>query len=155
MKNKIILLIAASLIFTIGGYMALPRGIRNKNPANIKYNKSNAWDGQTGKDSKGFATFESSFYGIRAAAKLLRNYQSMYNLNTIEQIINRWAPPVENITRSYVDHVSKVLKTDKNTYLSLSDNNKLIELLQVIIKHENGINPYSYNEINRAVLAAT
>jgi hypothetical protein len=142
------------LITIFGGYMALPRGLRNNNPTNIRFNKANNWDGQTGKDSKGFAKFESAHFGIRAGAKLLRNYQSIYNLNTIEDIINRWAPPVENDTGAYIEHVAKVLKTDKTAYLSLLDDNKLIELLQVIIKHENGINPYSYEKINQAVQAA-
>jgi hypothetical protein len=153
-KTQIYMTLTAVSVVIIGGYMALPKGLRNKNPTNIRYNKANAWDGQTGQDLTGFAKFESAHFGIRAGAKLLKNYQSKHGLNTIEEIINRWAPPIENNTSAYVEHVSKALRTDKDSVLSLANDNVLIELVQVIIKHENGLNPYSYDTISKAVQAA-
>jgi hypothetical protein len=154
MKTNTYIALSAVGVLIIGGYMAIPKGLRNKNPTNIRYNKANAWDGQTGADYTGFAMFKSAHFGIRAGAKLLKNYQALYGLNTIEQIINRWAPIVENDTNAYIKHVAKALNTDRDAILSLSNDNVLIELLQVIIKHENGLNPYSYDTISKAVQAA-
>jgi hypothetical protein len=154
MKTNTYIALSAVGVLIVGGYMAIPKGLRNKNPTNIRYNKVNAWDGQTGQDLTGFAKFESAHFGIRAGAKLLKNYQALYGLNTIEQIINRWAPIVENDTNAYITHVAKALNTDRDAILSLSNDNVLIELLQVIIKHENGLNPYSYDTISKAVQAA-
>jgi len=38
---------------------AYPRGIRNNNPANIKWSSGNNRQGQTGKDSAGFVVFSA------------------------------------------------------------------------------------------------
>ncbi|HFX8036006.1 TPA: hypothetical protein ACIF5E_004931, partial [Escherichia coli] len=41
------------------------RGIRNNNPGNLEYSKTNPWVGQTGDDGR-FAKFETPEHGIRA-----------------------------------------------------------------------------------------
>ena len=77
--------------------MNTPRGIRNNNPGNIRWGSD--WKGLK-KDGKqqdpSFCIFETPEYGIRALAKLLRNYQRLYGLNTPYRIISRYAPPTEN-----------------------------------------------------------
>jgi len=152
--NKLTIGIIAVIGASMTVYLGMPRGLRNNNPTNIRYNKANAWNGQTGKDSAGFAKFDSAHNGIRAGAKLLRNYQSMHNLNTLEQILGRFAPPVENDTKSYIKSVSQSMKVAPDSYLALSSDFVLIPLVQAIIKHENGINPFSYETIYNAVQAA-
>jgi hypothetical protein len=138
----------------LSGYLATPRGIRNKNPMNVRYNAANNWDGQSGKDSANFAQFESVHYGIRAGAKLLRNYQSMHGLNTIREILSRYAPTEENDTESYIQSVAQKMKVTPDSYLALSSDFVLIPLVQAIIKHENGVNPYTYEAVLKAVRAA-
>lgn len=77
-------------------------GIRNNNPLNIRYSPCNKWQGQTG-CNKGFCTFDTIEYGIRAALVLLRNYVRR-GLCTPRLIISNWAPSNENDTESYINN---------------------------------------------------
>lgn len=130
---------------------ALPRGIRNNNPLNIRYSAANDWQGQTGTDGE-YAIFSAPEYGIRAAAKLLNNYITRYGLRSVRSIINRWAPPSENNTGSYVDAVAKKLNVQPDDVLLWPTSvNKLIDAM---IHHENGIQPYSASQIEQGVLLA-
>ena len=119
---------------------ATVRGIRNHNPGNIRANKI-IWDSQTGIDDAGFAIFKSPEWGIRALAKLLLNYEKIHGLNTVEGIIGRYAPVKENNTGAYINSVAGSLGVDPYTPFSVGE--KLTPLINAIIKHENGINPYS------------
>lgn len=123
-----------------------PRGVRNNNPGNIDFNPLNKWKGLNPKskelDSR-FCVFISPEYGIRALMILLRNYEKKYGLNSIRQIINRWAPTHENDTSSYMKHVAKLMNTDIDTCLELKNRNVLIQLAKAIVTHENGVQPYS------------
>lgn len=90
--------------------MTQPRGIRNNNPGNIRWGAD--WQGLK-KDGKlqdpSFCVFKSPVWGIRALAKLLKNYQRLYGLNTPRKIINRYAPPNENQTQAYIQSVAHQL----------------------------------------------
>ncbi len=114
----------------------LPRGFRNKNPLNIEYNPKNNWTGQTGIEPAGrFATFDSMEYGVRAGAKLVRNYMRRHGLRTVYSIINRWAPSHENDTNAYAEHVANKLGVSPYEPIQESD---ISELIYHMIKHENG-----------------
>jgi len=152
--NKVWIALAIVTAAMAISYVGLPRGLRNKNPGNIRFNASNNWDGQIGKDDRGFARFDSMHHGLRAAAKLLLNYQRLHNLTTIQQIIGRWAPTNENNTSSYIDSVATAMTVSPAQYLPLTEQITLAELLTAIVKHENGIQPFSQETINRAVLDA-
>lgn len=132
-----------------------PRGIRNKNPGNIRGTidgtnvKLDPWRGQVGLDDKGFCIFDHEEHGVRALALLMLNYQSRHGLQTIEQLITRWAPPkgnhgrVENNTVAYIAAVCVAcgVRYDDRIYLA-RDRHMLSQLTRAIIKHENGIQPY-------------
>lgn len=135
--------------------MKQSRGIRNNNPGNIDYNKNNNWRGQIGIEEgvakPRFARFDTPENGIRALAKLLLNYQRLHKLNTVRGIINRWAPPVENVTSAYVAACARALGVAADEVINLSDS-RLLKLLTVaIIKHENGSQPYSDFVIDTSV----
>lgn len=68
------------------------RGIRNKNPLNIKRGPN--WIGLKTVDCKDevFAEFTHMRYGWRAAALLLSRYYFKYDLKNIGAIIHRWCP---------------------------------------------------------------
>ena len=123
-----------------------PRGIRNNNPGNIDFNPFNKWKGLNPKskelDSR-FCVFISPEYGIRALMILLRNYEKKYGLNSVRQIINRWAPTHENNTSAYMEHVAKMMKVDLDTCLKLKNREVLVALAKAIVTHENGVQPYS------------
>ena len=87
----------------------LPRGIRNNNPLNIRRSKDQ-WQGLKAQQTDAsFCQFESLDYGWRAAFYLLtRTYYHKYRLFTIRAIINKWAPPNENLTSTYIANVSRL-----------------------------------------------
>ena len=79
----------------------LPRGWRNCNPGNIK--KSNDhFRGEVEGDDKVFKTFSSMEWGFRALLMILHTYIVKYDLRTIRQIVERWAPSGENNTEDYI-----------------------------------------------------
>lgn len=130
----------------------IPRGIRNNNPLNIDKSSSN-WQGKTeGQDTR-FETFVSPEYGIRAGAKILLNYQKLYKLYTMEDIFNRYAPPIENNTNAYAEHMAKALGIGVNEEIALNKSN-LIPLITAMIKHENGVQPYDASTIAKGVSLA-
>nr|WP_214656602.1 structural protein [Vibrio anguillarum] len=134
---------------SIKGSSIVTRGIRNNNPANIEDNGT-PWRGRMGNDGR-FIIFDSPVNGIRALARILNTYKVKHGLNTIEGIINRFAPPVENDTNSYIAHAEKVVGVPRNMPLTPD---KYPSLIKVIIKHENGVQPYSDEVINAGIAAA-
>jgi len=122
------------------------RGYRNRNPGNIDYNPANAWQGQVGIETNGnpprFAAFSSHEYGIRALAALLTTYYDRYGLDTIRDIINRWAPPVENKTSAYALAVSDSTGFTLDDRLDMHTYAHMRPLVEAIIKHELGGQPY-------------
>ena len=84
-----------------------PRNVRNNNPLNIRANGIE-WNGSVGDDGE-FVKFESPEMGFRAAYKTLMTYRNHHGLDTIDGIINRWAPSSENHTESYVAYIREKL----------------------------------------------
>ena len=122
------------------------RGIRNNNPGNIRHGEK--WEGLSDKQTdSSFCVFKTPEYGIRAMAKILLNYQKKYGLKTIKQIISRWAPPNENNTQSYIKSVSAAVGVLPDDEISLNNKNIMMSLIKAIIKHENGEQPYSEEQI--------
>jgi hypothetical protein len=78
-------------------------GTRNKNWLNIRYSDRNNWKGQTGEE-KGFCTFDTVEHGLRAALVIMLKYLKR-GVNTVEKIINVWAPTNENDTALYIRNV--------------------------------------------------
>ena len=153
-KDKILWLIVAGLLIagTGTGLYIMARGIRNNNPGNIRHGASK-WQGMSLQQTdREYIQFDDPVYGIRALTKLLKNYQSRYGLNTIQELINRWAPPSENITSSYVEHVARVAGVDKDAAINVND--YIRPIVETIIAHENGMNPYSEDQILKGISLA-
>ncbi len=88
--------------------MSLPRGIRNNNPGNIRWGSK--WKGlvpEPERTDQSFCQFVDPVYGIRAIAKVMFSYRDKHGLNTVESIINRYAPPNENNTQGYIQRVRR------------------------------------------------
>lgn len=111
------------------------RGIRNNNPGNIRVSKDQ-WEGMTGDDGA-FVTFDSPESGVRALGKNLLSY-GRQGYDSIEKIINRWAPPNENDTQAYIDSVVSATGIPATQSLDLSDPDTLSSLAQAISFHETG-----------------
>jgi len=128
------------------------RGLRNNNPGNIR-KTNDQWQGLKQDQSGDLAFFQfiAPEYGIRAMTKLLRNYQKNYGLNTVQDIIARWAPPVENDTGPYVRNVANAVGVAPEDRIDTNDFDTVTAMVNAIIKHENGLNPYSNATIKKGV----
>ncbi len=122
------------------------RGIRNKNPFNIRIS-DNPWIGKkTPSKDKEFEQFHSLVYGLRAGFVLLKNYINNYHLNTPRKILNRFAPEQENDLRSYMFFVSTYLDLDKE--IKFGDSYFCL-LVQAILQYESEykISPAYINQL--------
>ncbi|MES2367620.1 MAG: hypothetical protein V4563_17220 [Pseudomonadota bacterium] len=122
---------------------SLPRGIRNNNPGNIKYNAANNWQGQTGKDSGGFCIFDTPANGLRAVGKLLRTYIGN-GYNTIGKITQRYSPDANGLSGAYGAAVAKYTGIGTNVVLSSSDTASLAKIINAIVAVENGAKYLNY-----------
>lgn len=111
------------------------RGIRNNNLGNLRVSKDQ-WEGAVGDDGA-FVIFDSPESGVRALAKNLQSY-GRQGYDSIEKIINRWAPPNENDTQSYINSVVAATGIPATQSLDLSDPDILSSLAQAIGYHETG-----------------
>ena len=120
--------------------MKVPRGVRNNNPGNLR--RGAKWQGLSSHQADvDFCVFDEPKWGIRALMKVLQSYSHLYHLDTVREIISRWAPPNENDTLSYIKSVALWVKVNPDSPLDLNDKNTLIRLAQAITKHENGQPP--------------
>jgi hypothetical protein len=133
---------------------ALPRGIRNHNPGNLR-RSADPWQGlaATQTDAE-FFQFASAKWGIRALARTLIAYQDKVGLRNIKQMIGRWAPPVENDTGAYVRVVAAAVGVGPGERIDVHDYAVLRPLVLAIIKHENGQQPYTDAEIDAGLVLA-
>ncbi|EGA69574.1 putative phage structural protein [Vibrio sinaloensis DSM 21326] len=146
------------LIFLIfGGWLFFMtkqtvRGIRNNNPLNIR--KGNDWQGESSfsRDAE-FETYKHHKYGFRAGAILLRNYQRLYHLDTLTELIGRFAPPNENNTKNYAQFVAKRVGVDVNQPLNLRNDELLAQVLHAMSIMEVGRH-YSYSDAMQGVRLA-
>jgi len=130
--------------------MTQPRGIRNNNPGNIRH--GDKWQGLADKQTDAaFCVFKAPEWGIRALVKILRNYQTKHGLKTVESIINRFAPQIENDTSSYILSVCQVLDVKPRDVIDVFEPGIMINLLKAVIRHENGIQPYSDEVLKKSL----
>ncbi|EEM1820578.1 hypothetical protein GKA92_20765 [Salmonella enterica subsp. enterica] len=129
------------------------RGVRNNNPGNLVASNQ-GWDGELTSDGK-FSRFDTPEHGIRALAKNMRTYQKKHDLNTVSQMIGKFAPPEDhNDTATYIKAVAGMMGVDPEQHIDTSDVGMLTKLVNSIITVENGSNPYTSQQINDGVLAA-
>ncbi|MFJ5159683.1 structural protein [Pantoea sp. NPDC088449] len=127
------------------------RGIRNNNPGNIRW--GDEWRGlvpESLRSDKSFCQFISPEYGIRAMMIILNHYHTQHGLNTITDIIHRWAPPHESDTQAYIDGVSTVTGIPAQQHIDVTDGTTMLKLIRAIIVHENGYQPYDAAVFKRA-----
>lgn len=117
----------------------LPRGIRANNPGNIERGKDR-WLGMSADQSSDtrFVVFDTPEAGIRALMRVLVNYQERHSINTLREAINRWAPPVENNSSAYVQHVARQTGFDPDEPLDFLDREVNVAITKAIVRHENG-----------------
>jgi hypothetical protein len=126
----------------------LPRGIRDNNPGNIRFDGTQ-WEGITGNDGT-FCIFNTPENGIRAMARILRNYGKC-GIRSLASIITTWAPPSENNTAAYIAAVCDQCKSQPDTLLTEAN---FSDVVKSMIHHENGQQPYTDSQINAGISAS-
>lgn len=132
------------------------RGIRNNNPGNIDHHDSVQWEGELPFDAviePRFCRFADPEHGIRAIGKILLSYRRQ-GFHTISAIINRWAPRTENDTEAYVAGVCAACGVTADAVVDVADAGIMSGVIQAIIKHENGVQPYPLTVIQKGVAMA-
>ena len=128
----------------------LPLGLRQRNPGNIR--PGAGFIGESG-DGGGYATFGSDDEGLRAIQKLLMTYGDKYDIKTLRQLANRYAPPSDNNpTDSYIDFLSDKTGIGPDDEINLAE--KGSSIIPAIVGFEQGQQPYSQAQIDRAIRAA-
>lgn len=77
----------------------MTRGLRNRNPGNIRRSKTRYLGEVTPSCDVAFKQFETMAWGYRAMFVLLDSYRRRGYV-TLRQMIARYAPPVENHTKT-------------------------------------------------------
>lgn len=116
----------------------MSRGLRNNNPGNIRRSRVR-YDGEVtpSRDAE-FKEFESMAYGYRAMFTLLDTYRRRYNLSTIRQMINRYAPPSENFTEGYIRFISRTTGIRPDETLDTRAARDMIPVVAAMSEIENG-----------------
>ena len=126
-------------------------GVRNNNPANIKYYSPINWNGQQGSDAAGFIIFDTMKNGVRAAAINLNSYINA-GYNTPRKITARWASgDSQEILNNYAKVVASRAGKNVDDIVTRAD---IANLLDGIIYFENGYQPLSQNDLYSYVAAA-
>lgn len=121
----------------------LPRGYRNNNPLNIRISK-NTWKGKIADNTDGvFEQFVDMAYGYRAALATMRTYITKYGLDTVQKIIERWAPANENNTLAYIQHVCEWANLTPETKVARNDKDTLTKMAYAMSIVENGNKEYT------------
>ena len=143
------------------------RGIRNNNPGNIEI--GSPWQGLMPRSAmtpeqaaeKRFCVFSDPTWGIRAIARILITYQDKRTagdgsaIDTVREIIERWAPAGENDVDAYAAHVRQVLGLDPGATLDVHQYATMRGLVIGIVRHENaGLQPYTDAQIDKGLVLA-
>lgn len=120
---------------------AAERKAARNNPGDLRF------AGQAGAENdNGFAKFKTLAEGIQASNRQLDLFAKR-GINTIDEIIAKWAPPSENNTPAYKAYVAKIVGKAVDEPLTAADRQKL---LQAIFNNE-GVNKVGSSDITAAV----
>ena len=127
-------------------------GVRLNNPGNLEW--GSPWEGLVPREQsryykKGtgpqqrFCEFRDAASGIRAIARTLITYFDKRKardgsaIDTVAEVVDRWAPSFENNTSAYANHVAKLMSVDPDQILDIKDYEAMRGLVTGIIAHEN------------------
>ena len=127
-------------------------GVRLNNPGNLEW--GSPWEGLVPREQsryykvgtgpqQRFCEFKDAASGIRAIARTLITYFDKRKANdgsridTVTEVVDRWAPSFENNTSAYANHVAKLMSVDPDQILDIKSYEVMRGLVVGIIAHEN------------------
>lgn len=117
----------------------MSRGLRNNNPGNIRRSRVRYQGEVRPSRDPDFKEFETMAYGYRAMFRLLDTYSSRYGLRTIRSMLNRYAPPEENLTDSYIRFVANYSGIMPDEDVETRSKCDMIPIVAAMSKIENGV----------------
>jgi hypothetical protein len=130
------------------------------NPGHIEIGKK-PWNGQSKvQKHRRFVTFDSNVMGIRAIAVTLQTYYDKRvakdgsKIDTIREVLERWAPAFENNVARYSDTVVQLTEIGADETINVYDWATMRGLVRGIIRHENGGDVCTLAEIDAGLRAA-
>lgn len=119
--------------------LIMSRGLRNNNPGNIR-NSTVTYTGEIiPSTDTAFKQFKTVVWGYRAMFMLLHTYRKRYQLQTLDKMISRYAPPVENDTKNYLRAVSNWSGIQGGRIINTLDGHTMIPIVSAMSRVENGI----------------
>lgn len=115
----------------------LPRGMRNRNPGNIRRSKTKYLGEVTPSRDPAFKQFRTTAWGYRAMFVLLDSYRRK-GYRTLRQMISRYAPPIENHTENYIRCVAEWSGLGADEPLDTQAGEIMIPVVAAISRMENG-----------------
>lgn len=146
-----------------------PLGVRLNNPGNLEW--GSPWEGlvprersryyATGtRQQKRFCEFIDAPSGIRAIARTLITYYDKRKaldgsaIDTVRDVIERWAPGFENNVDAYARHVASLMAINPDQILNIKEFKVMKGIVKGIIAHENGGYTYPDDVINEGLRRA-
>jgi hypothetical protein len=129
-----------------------PRGLRNCNPGNLRAVVGQRWLGEADSDPDGFCRFSRPYFGIRAMARTLSVYASRDGIDTLNELVERYAALNARSVVSYAAFLAERLRAGRDEILDIPCELRL--LIPAMIEFENGCQPYSLALIARAILGS-
>lgn len=113
--------------------------MRNNNPGNIRRSAVRyKGEVQPSRDAA-FKEFESMAYGYRAMFMLLGSYQRRHKLNTLREMLMRYAPPSENMTDAYIRFVAERTGIGADAHLDTRSERDMLPIVAAMSEIENGV----------------
>ena len=120
------------------GMNGLPRGVRNRNPGNIRRSKTR-YKGEVESRDPAFKSFRTMAWGYRAMFVLLHTYRVRYGIDTLRGMISRWAPPTENHTDNYLTSVARDAGQAPDDPIDTLDGECMCRIVEAMSRVENGV----------------
>ena len=122
------------------------RGLRDKNPGNLRHSAANKWRGEIEPDPDGYCRFARDADGLRAIAlDLLTKWRR--GLRSVRKIVEVYAPPSENPTQNYVANVAAALAVRPDETIDLSEIGTLAVFVKAVVRQECGSVPYTVDDL--------
>ncbi len=117
----------------------MARGLANCNPGNIRRSADRYRGEVRPSRDPAFKQFESLAWGYRAIFVVLDTYRVRHGLDTLAQMIARWAPPTENRTQAYIQAVADRTGIAPDRPIDTRDRRTMVPVAAAISQVENGV----------------
>lgn len=131
----------APSVYVLATRSPAPRNVRDNNPGNLRFISSNPFNGQIGNDG-GYGIYDTVLNGGRANFLNLKNYFTRYGLDTVRDIVTKWAPAADsNPTERYISFVATQLGVSPDQPLNYATHAR--SLMKALARFEAGFQPWT------------